>query len=54
VTRFLGALLYEVSARDPVTFLVVPAALAVAALASAWLPARRAVKMHPREALVPE
>lgn len=54
VTRFLGALLYEVSARDPLTFLIVPAALGAAALASAWLPARRAVSMDPREALVPE
>jgi putative ABC transport system permease protein len=47
LTRLMSTLLYGVRATDPVTFLVMPAALAVAALAASFLPARRATKVDP-------
>jgi putative ABC transport system permease protein len=47
VTRLMSTLLYGVRATDPVTFLVMPAALAAAALAASFLPARRATKVDP-------
>jgi putative ABC transport system permease protein len=50
----LSDLLYGVSRRDPVTFLTVPVVLSFVALVSAWIPARRAVGLDPKEALVAE
>jgi putative ABC transport system permease protein len=51
LVRFLSSLLYEIDARDPLTFAVVPLiVLAVAALAS-YLPAQRALRVDPVEAL---
>jgi putative ABC transport system permease protein len=47
LTRMMSTLLYGVRATDPITFLVMPAALAVAALAASLLPARRATKVDP-------
>ena len=46
-SRALGALLFGVSATDPVTFAVSAASLAVAALAAAYAPARRASRIDP-------
>jgi predicted permease len=51
VTRLLGAWLYGVSAGDPASFLIAPAALAAAALLATWLPARRASRLDPAVAL---
>lgn len=51
LTRFLASLLYGVKATDPVTFASVAAVLAAATLASAWLPARRAMNVEPMLAL---
>jgi predicted permease len=51
LTRFLRNLLFEVSSSDPLTFIAVPCVLALAALAGGWLPARRAAKVDPMEAL---
>ena len=50
-SRALRSLLYETPASDPATFAVVLAVLASAALFASWLPARRAAKVPPAEAL---
>ena len=49
--RLLGGLLFEVDALDPLTFVGVPLVLGAAALLAAWLPARRASRVSPVEAL---
>jgi predicted permease len=46
-TRVLRSLLFEVSATDPATFLVVVALLAGVGLLASWLPSRRAARVHP-------
>jgi putative ABC transport system permease protein len=51
LTRSMGGLLYEVSARDPLTFISLPLGLMVLAVAASWLPARRAVRVDPIVAL---
>lgn len=51
MARLLSALLYGVSAMDPVVFLSAIATLGVAALAASYLPARRATKLTPSTAL---
>jgi ABC-type lipoprotein release transport system permease subunit len=51
LTRVLGSLLYEVNARDPVTFMSGATLLAGVALAAALIPARRASRLDPVVAL---
>jgi ABC-type antimicrobial peptide transport system permease subunit len=50
-TRVLRAQLYEVTPADPVTLLAALAVLTAAATAAIWLPARRAARIAPMEAL---
>jgi ABC-type antimicrobial peptide transport system permease subunit len=50
-TRLLRSLLFEVSASDLSTYLLVGCALAVAALAASFFPARIAMNLNPTEAL---
>jgi len=51
LTHVLASLLVNVSARDPVAFLLAPALLAAVALVAGGLPARRASRMYPVRAL---
>ncbi len=51
LARLLSGLLFGVTPTDPVTFTVVPLLLGAVALAACWLPARRAAKVDPMEAL---
>jgi putative ABC transport system permease protein len=46
-TRLIKTLLFEVSALDPVTFVLTSALLAIAAIIAIFIPVRRAVKMSP-------
>jgi predicted permease len=50
-SRFLRGLLYGISPIDPFSFLAIPLVLAAAALLASWLPARRATRIDPMEAL---
>jgi predicted permease len=51
LTHVLSGLLFGVSARDPLTFVVVLGALLVVTLAACWIPARRAMQIEPVIAL---
>jgi predicted permease len=47
LTRLLKTLLFEVSATDPLTFIVIAGLLTLVALLACWIPARRAASMDP-------
>ena len=50
-TRLIVTLLFDVSPTDPVTFVAVPALLALIALFACWVPAQRAAMVPPLEAI---
>jgi ABC-type antimicrobial peptide transport system permease subunit len=51
LTRTMSALLFGVSAYDPLTYAAVALALGGTAVLASYLPARRATKIDPAEAL---
>jgi predicted permease len=51
LTRVLGALLFGVSPVDPLTMMAAVAILAAVAVVASWVPARRAARMDPAQAL---
>ena len=51
LTRLLTKLLYEIKPTDALTFVGVSLTLLLAALLASWLPARRASRVDPMEAL---
>jgi len=51
VGRAIESLLYQVSPRDPLVFATVTATLIAVAVIAAWLPAMRATRIDPNEAL---
>src|SRR5262245_9813451 len=51
ITRLMQRLLFEVRPTDPLTFVAVALLLGGIALCACWLPARRAAKVDPMEAL---
>ena len=50
-TRILKSQLYELSPLDPMAISIAIAAVSVMTIAAAWLPARRATKIDPMQAL---
>ncbi len=50
-TRFVSSFLFGVSHSDPLTILVVLLLLLLVAMMASWLPARRAMRVDPIEAL---
>jgi len=51
VTRVMSALLFGVTAKDPLTFGAVAMLLALVAFVACYIPARRATKVDPLVAL---
>ncbi len=50
-SRLIESLLYRVTARDPAVFAAASVALFTVALTACWLPARRAARLNPLDAL---
>ncbi len=51
LTRTVSSLFYGVSAIDPVTFLGIPLLLVAVTVIASYVPARRATRVNPVEAL---
>ena len=51
LTRLMKSLLFEISPADPLTYAAASLALVLAAICGSYLPARRATRVDPVEAL---
>jgi ABC-type antimicrobial peptide transport system permease subunit len=51
LTRLIASFLFGVKSWDPMVFCTVPMILAAVALLAVWLPATRAAKLDPMQAL---
>ncbi len=51
LTRFLASFLFGVKAWDPAAFIATPILLSIVALIAIWIPARRATRIDPIQAL---
>ncbi len=51
LTRFMAVLLFGVSLSDPATYFVLTTVLALVGLLACWLPARRATRINPLDAI---
>ena len=51
LSQFIASILYGVNALDPFTFISVPAILMLVGIIATWVPARRATRVHPQQAL---
>jgi ABC-type antimicrobial peptide transport system permease subunit len=51
IARLLARFLVFISVTDPLAFALIPALLAVVALAACYIPARRAMRLEPMAAL---
>ena len=51
LTRTLRSMLFDVTPSDPATYIAIVVLLAVAAALASWIPARRASRVQPTEAL---
>jgi putative ABC transport system permease protein len=51
LTRLIASFLFGVRSWDPLVFVTVPIVLAAVALMAVWLPATRASKLDPMQAL---
>ncbi len=51
LSHFLSGLLFEIEPTDPLTFVAVGMVLAAVALLAAFVPARRATRVDPIDAL---
>jgi predicted permease len=54
MSDFLDSLLYGIEPNDAMTFTILPVGLGLIAVLASWLPARRATRVDPREALTQE
>jgi putative ABC transport system permease protein len=51
LTRLMASMLFEIGDRDPTTFIIAPLIFLAVALLASYLPAQRATKVDPMEAL---
>jgi ABC-type lipoprotein release transport system permease subunit len=51
LTRFISSFLYGVKTWDPLVFVTVPVLLFLVALLAVWMPATRASRLDPQQAL---